>query len=297
MSYDAWEEGNSATVERLPLWPHQAAGLDALWRAIDAGEKTLCVTSPTGGGKTTMISTRAERVLDQGKSLALFTNRRILTSQASGKLSDFGLDHGVLAAGHDPRKWARVQVCSLQTIGKRVFARQQAEREDAWELPNVDEVHIDEAHSNTAETALKVIKYYKSRGVPVIGWTATPVGLQGIYDKIIVAGKNSDLRRCGALVRCDVFAPTEPDMRGVRFNSVGEYLQEGMRKRVMQCTVFGDVFDNWRRLNPDSRPTLMWAPGVLAWASQARSRARLARSRRRRSRASRVRASCASRAT
>lgn len=262
MSDDLWGDDQAAVIERPPLWPHQASGLDELGRAVDAGEKAICVTSPTGGGKTTIISCRIEQVIERGGRVALFTNRKILTNQASGRLRDFGLEHGVMAAGHDPRMWARVQVCSLQTVGKRVFARKEAEREDAWELPNVDEVHIDEAHSNKAETATKIISHYKARGVPVIGWTATPVGLAGIYDKLIVAGRNSDLRRCGSLVRCDVYAPTEPDMKGVRFNAVGEYVQDEMRKRVMQCTVFGDVFSHWRRLNPDGRPTLMWAPGV-----------------------------------
>lgn len=33
------------------LWPHQARGLAALWAAIECGQKNICLTSPTGGGK------------------------------------------------------------------------------------------------------------------------------------------------------------------------------------------------------------------------------------------------------
>lgn len=252
-----WEEAS-----KRQLWPHQARGLDALDRAIAAGERAICVAAPCGAGKTTCMATRADHLSARGKRMAIFTNRKILTTQASGTLSRFDVSHGVMAAGHDPSVFRDVQVCSLQTISKRVFQRQKDGRQDAWELPNVDEVHIDEAHSNTAETARAVIDHYKFLNVPVVGWTATPVGLAGIYEKLIIAGTNSELRKCGALVRCDVYAPTEPDMRGVKFNAVGEYVLNGMRKRVMQCTVFGDVFDNWKRLNPFALPTLLWAPGI-----------------------------------
>ena len=243
-------------------WPHQQRGLAELAAAIRAGEKAICVTCPTGGGKTTMFTTRAAEVIARGGRAAIFTNRKILTNQASDTLGRFDVDHGVLAAGYDPARYRRVQVCSLQTIGKRVFERARRRRDDAWELPEADEVHVDEAHSNTAATARAVIEHYKRLGVPVVGWTATPVGLGGLYQRLIAAGAVSELRECGALVRCEVFAPCEPDMQGVKLNAVGEFVQSGMRRRVMQCTVFGDVFAHWRRLNRDGRPTLMWAPGV-----------------------------------
>lgn len=255
-------QGFGETIAERPLWPHQVRGLADLDAAISDGRKAICASSPTGAGKMTIASVRARELVSRGKRMAFFTNRKILTNQASGTFDRFDITHGVMAAGYDPRMFRDVQVCSLQTIAKRVFERQKRGRDDAWELPEVDEVHIDEAHSNKAETARAIIDHYKFLGVPVVGWTATPVGLSGLYDTLIVAGKNSELRKCGALVRCDVYAPTEPDMRGVKFNAVGEYVQNGMRKRVMQCTVFGDVFDNWRKLNPFGQPTLLWAPGV-----------------------------------
>jgi DNA repair protein RadD len=44
-------------------------------------------------------------------------------------------------------------------------------------------------------------------------------------------------------------------------NKIGEYVHKGMVKRVMQCTVFADIFDEWQ-LSGSDRPTLVWAPGV-----------------------------------
>jgi hypothetical protein len=51
-------------------------------------------------------------------------------------------------------------------------------------------------------------------------------------------------------------------MKGVKKTLVGEFVQAEMRKRVMQTVVFGDVFQHWKRLNPDGKPTLLFAPGV-----------------------------------
>ena len=35
----------------MKLWPHQARFLQEFWKLYQSGEKALCVTSPTGGGK------------------------------------------------------------------------------------------------------------------------------------------------------------------------------------------------------------------------------------------------------
>jgi hypothetical protein len=78
-----------------------------------------------------------------------------------------------------------------------------------------------------------ILGHYRKAGAIVLLVTATPVGLPKA-DGLIVAGTNSELRKCGALVPCYVFAPDEPDMKGVKKTVVGEFVQAEMRKRVMQ---------------------------------------------------------------
>lgn len=239
-----------------PLWPHQHRALKELNRAAKRGFRAICVTCPTGGGKTRIMAEIARRCVNHKFRVALFTHRRLLTGQASQALDKLDVDHGVMAAGYAPALFRGVQVCSVQTIRSRVFATAR------WSLPEADVVLIDEAHAMTGAAARQIIESYRERETFVFGFTATPVGLGKLYETLITAGVNSELRRCGAIVPCDVFAPCEPDMRGVTMNKAGEYVHKGAVRRIMQCTVFGDVFEHWRRLNPAARPTLLFAPGV-----------------------------------
>lgn len=238
-----------------PLWPHQDRCITLTEQAVRAGHRAVCITSPTGGGKTRIIAELSRRATAKGKRVGIFTNRKILTSQASQVLADHDIEHGVMAAGYAPDLFPGVQVLRLQTLTARVNSGQ-------WELPEFDLVIIDEAHSNKAETATRILDHYKERRAVRLGFTATPVGLGHLYSALVVAGTNSELRQCGAIVPCDVFAPDEPDMKGVQKTRAGEYALRAAAKRVMETLVFGNVLSHWQRLNPFALPTLLFAPGV-----------------------------------
>src|SRR5262249_8275086 len=96
-----------------------------------------------------------------------------------------------------------------------------------------------------------------------VGFTATPIGLGDLYDTLIIAGTNSELRECGALVPCYHYGPDEPDMRHIRRVEVGKDLTENQNRRAMMVTgIFGGVLESWRKLNPEEKPTILFAPGV-----------------------------------
>lgn len=235
-------------------WPTQVSGLQQIEDAIALGYRRIMLTCSTGGGKTLMFSELARRFAESNKRVAIFTNRKILTGQASRALESAGINHGILAAGYHWAEPFRIQVCSLQTVFSRALG------EHPWiEMPSADLVVIDEAHSNKAEMAQKVMRHYKD--AIILGVSATPIGVAKLYDHLVVAGRNSELRALGSLVPCDVFAPDEPDMKGVR-RIRGEYVRDGMIRRTMQTLVFGNVFSHWRKLNPSAKPTLVFAPGV-----------------------------------
>src|SRR5262249_8656482 len=122
------------------LWPHQERGVELITRAVRSGRKAILVTSPTGGGKTRIMTEIASRAVAKGRRVVLFTNRRLLAGQASAVLTGQGIDHGLMAAGHQAALLKGVQVCSLQTIASRVF------RKEAWDLPQADVCLIYEAH-------------------------------------------------------------------------------------------------------------------------------------------------------
>jgi superfamily II DNA or RNA helicase len=242
-----------------PLWLNQVAGIEGAFEAERQGHRAIIVRGPTGCGKGRMIVEMAKATAEAGMPAAAFVNRRILTSQLTKELDRHGVDHEILAAGHNVNDrfiGERIKVCSMQTIESRVFKRR------TWNLPPGRRVFIDEAHLNANGTARTVIEHYLNGGATVFGFDATPVNLGGLYTAMVHAGTKAELRSYGALVPCDVFAPNEPDYEGVKMQTATGTDSRGAVKRIMQCICFGDVFGHWKELNPFAAPTLLWAPGV-----------------------------------
>jgi len=235
-----------------PLWPNQERGIAETLAALQAGEKALCMTSPTGGGKTRTATEIVKVVTGEWNWRALLlTNRKILTRQGTKTFDSLDVEHGIIAAGYPMDLLKRVHVASAQTLNSRIGR-------GAFEVPYADLVIVDECHRRDCDALLTA---YAKRGTPRLGLTATPIGLSGRYTKLIVAGTNSELLKIKALVPCDVFAPSEPDMKGVKMVA-GEFVHKGMVERVMQCTVFADVFGSWDAHNQWHLPTLLFAPAV-----------------------------------
>jgi superfamily II DNA or RNA helicase len=103
------------------LWPHQLQGSEAVLTAQDEGKRRVCLTSPTGGGKTRMEEELIRRWLGKGHKLSLYTNRRMLIDQTSRVLEEAGLSHGVRAAGYQSNLGADLQISSVQTEVARDF--------------------------------------------------------------------------------------------------------------------------------------------------------------------------------
>ncbi len=250
-------QGHTCPVpEAPPLWPHQQRALKEYYAAVEAGENALCITAPTGGGKTRLIMEIAAEARKHYRRVVIYTNRKLLTTQSSGVLDTFGVRHGIMAAGHDPALLQNVQIASIQTIDSRVYQQQR------WDLHPADVVIVDECHNNVNPTALKIIADHQAQGAVLLGFTATPVGLEGIYKKLIVAGTNSELRACGALLPCVTYGPDEPDLKHVKRDKVGEYVQGGVAKAIMVQSIFGRVYKWLIQLNPNLKPTILFAPGV-----------------------------------
>lgn len=259
----------------MTRWPHQTAGLAAVKDAIGRKVPRTLVTSPTGGGKGKMIADLVAWAADEMVwRVAVYSNRRLLTTQTSDVLLDEAIEHGVRAAGHRDRRHLPVQVCSIQTEGAR-SVRREPERQKP--LHDCRMVVVDEAHLYLGDEAREVIAKHVSAGAAVVGFTATPIGLGEHYDELIVAGTNSELRSCGALVTARHFGPEEPDAQLVGYVQVGDDPTErqcvgamGRAGTERLFKLFGRVLDHWTRLNPRQRPTILFAPGVAesVWFAQ-----------------------------
>jgi superfamily II DNA or RNA helicase len=188
----------------VQLWPHQEYALQRFAELTAQNAKTVVLTSPTGGGKTVVMGKMAADFSARQLRVLLLTNRRILTSQSSRVLGGLDVGHGVMAAGYD--RAAALQRSRSAASRRSTVA---ALKTNKWDLPPFDLVIVDEAHSNKAAMVQAILSKLRGQGAIVLLVTATPVGLPPA-DGLIVAGKNSELRKCGALVPCYVFAPDEP---------------------------------------------------------------------------------------
>src|SRR5262249_43395625 len=149
------------------------------------------------------------------------------------------------------------QIASIQTERSRT---RRLERD----LHKADWVLIDEGHLNHGPTAQAIMQQHLDDGATIVLVTATPIDMGeicGIKTKLIVAGTNSEVGSCGAIVPADHYGPSEPDARKVR-KQVWEYTENDVRKLMMVQGIFGLVLAEWRRLNPQQLPTLLFAPGV-----------------------------------
>lgn len=237
-------------------WGHQDRGVRLVSEAIARGSRKIILTSPTGSGKTAMILDLAQSYLDQGLSVIMFTNRRLLLEQTSKVMALAGQEHGLRAAGHGQRHERPFQIASIQTEHKR---------SGKWEWFPAELVLLDEAHLNRGGKAMAILERYHAEGAAVVGVTATPLDLPGFWEELVVAGSVSDCRDCGALVSARHYSCGEPDLKLIGPTKVGEDLSDDKNHAaVMRPGIFGRVIENWLRHNPEQKPTILFGPSVAA---------------------------------
>jgi DNA repair protein RadD len=238
------------------LWPHQTQAVYEFGVAAQF-HKRLLLTSPTGGGKTRIVSEIIRGFLERDEPVVVYGNRKLLIEQTSTVLAAEGHEHGVRAAGHEQEQHRLLQVSSIPTELTRSLKTKE------WRLHKGKLAVFDEAHLHTGPTARRLMEQHLDEdGAVILGVTATPIGLGHLYEYLIVAGTNSQLRACGALVPCLHYGCDEPDLHGFK-QKLGEDVSEKENvSAIMRPGIFGRVMEWYRRLNPDGRPTILFAPGV-----------------------------------
>lgn len=236
----------------MNLWPHQTRAIDNVASARADGHRRILLSSPTGGGKTRIMLELARQELARGGRVAIYYNRKLLIEQAAKTFQMEGLPFGVRAAGWADERYRPLQLCSIQTEASRT-----------WEHHPATLFMVDEAHLHTGDMATAIFGKHHADDATGVGVTATPIDMGNeLWDILIQAGVTSELRECGALVRALHYSCDEPDMKGIKWK-YGEELTEAQNtKAIMRHGVFGRVLEWWKRLNPEQKPTLLFAPGV-----------------------------------
>lgn len=231
--------------------------IEQVRKAILSGYRKILVVVPTGGGKTVIAAQIVKLAAEKFRRTQFLAHRRELIYQCADKLEKFGVDHGIIMAGEYPYGAADCQVSSIQTLAARCITSQK------MPFPNSDVVIVDEAHRSLAPTYLTLINHYGEK--VVIGLTATPIrgdgkGLGHVYDYMVCGPSIGWMIRHGYLVEPKTFAPTIPDLTGIKVRG-GDYDPAELEAALNQRSLVGDVVTNWLRLASD-RPTIVFAAGV-----------------------------------
>lgn len=243
-------------IDTIPRWPHQTFAVEAVLNLIGSHTRRILVTTPTGGGKSLSIYDIVRTCIRREWGVVLFANRKLLIEQIERSLEEYGIPYGVRTAEKYRKGHELFQIASIQTEYRRLKA-------GAWEPHDARVIVVDEAHLNENDSSQYVWGRYQERGAYKVGFTATPLGLDGCYDELVIAGANSELVACGALVKSKHYGCTEPDLRNIGRILVGEDpTEEEDRKLIMVPGIHGRVIDWFRRLNPHGLPSIGFAPGV-----------------------------------
>lgn len=216
---------------------------------------SVMMVSPTGSGKSRVMSEIIFNYLQRGKLVALYSHRKVIHKQLSDTMRACGFEVGVIASGKKMNLQANLQVAMIQTVHRSEYA---------WRsyLDKADLAIIDEAHCEKGKRARDVINRHLSQGCKVLGVTATPEDQADMYQCLVLGPSPKELRERGVLVPIHVYAPSEVDMAGIKVTQdyVGSEVEKRMKK--LSHVVIGDIVKHWRKHNPYALPTVCFAPSV-----------------------------------
>lgn len=241
-----------ATHSAKPLRPYQQEAVDRSRELVSTGVHRFIFSAPTGAGKTRLAREIIDRAAARGSRVTFVAPRKELIEQTSRDLDSAGIDHGVIQASHWRRRpWLPVQIASVATLVRR-------------SVTPPDIMFLDECHL-WLDCARKLVALFPD--AIVIGLTATPARLDGrglgeIYQSIITVSTPRDLITAGFLVPYRVFAPSDPNLVGVR-TTAGDYNRKDLTGVMDTPKIVGDVVATWQRLAA-GRSTIVFAVSVEA---------------------------------
>lgn len=225
------------------------------WKAFNS----FMVYAPTGSGKTGLAAFIADGFVSRGMRVLFVAPYTILLNQTAQRFTEYGLPEDQISfiwrdhPNQDPN--LQIQIASADTLIRRDFP------------DNIDLLIIDEAHLRR-KSILESIKYLTTEtDVKVIGLSGTPFSpfLGNYYDRLIKPTTIAELIKRGDLSSFEFYAPTKPDLNGVKTkNSVEfgrDYNETQLAEIMCGSDLVGDIVSNWLE-NGRDLPTVAFCVNV-----------------------------------
>ncbi|AKG94556.1 DEAD/DEAH box helicase-like protein [Paracoccus phage Shpa] len=222
---------NFAPAHAINLRDYQADAIEALREAIRGGVKAQILCAGTGAGKTVMASHLLRQAHDKGSYALFLVDRVSLVKQTSKTLDDYGIPHGIVQGINErwmPRE--NVQVCSVQTLAKRILPR------------HPDLIIYDECHCQYAATLDYMARYPNAIK---IGLTATPFtpGMGKHWEGMVNVRSTRLLIQDGHLIEPTIYVAKSPEDAELNRNSFGEFSDQSASEAGIK--IVGDVVAEW----------------------------------------------------
>jgi superfamily II DNA or RNA helicase len=194
----------------VELRDYQQDSITMVRNSLAQGNKRVIIDLATGGGKSLICESIIQGALSKGKKVMFLVNRVQLADQMSDHLSRAKIQHGVLQGANTRGAYHDCVIASIDTIHARGY-------------PDVDLILADEIHGAAgSKKYIKLIEHYKD--IPIVGVTATSFvkGLGKTYEfgqlfqDVVRAITIPELIEQGYLVDVDIYAPSDPDLKGVK---------------------------------------------------------------------------------
>ena len=204
---------------------------------------------------TTVFCEILQAVHAKGNKAIIVVHGRKLVDQASKRLEQNGVDHGVMMANHwRCRPNLPIQVCSISTLHRR---------RETMKLPDAALLIIDEAHQSASASYKWLVNFYE--GAHFLAVTATPNiarGLRHVADEVVYPISMRELIGQGFLVSAEYYCPSKPILGGVHIDKkTGDYKLDELGEVMQKASLYGDMIGSYRKF-ADGLPTLLFCVSV-----------------------------------
>ena len=238
----------------MQLRSYQIKAIDSLRYSFNTkGKKSPLLVMPTGAGKTVVFAAISKAISQNEKNVLILVHRRELIDQASKKLKNIGVNHGVIAAKYESSQ-NNIQIASVQTLVRRLVTNKF----------NPHYIIIDEAHHAAAGSWRKIIEHFKD--AYKIGCTATPIRLDGrgladYFDDLVKGPGVAKLIKDKYLAPYKVFAPPLKINLDKVKTLGGDYQKKELEKQIDSADIIGDAVQQYKK-HADGLPAIAFCISI-----------------------------------